>query len=86
MKMSQTVQTVATFTGIVYLVCAFFVLIAPQAALRFFDMWFHVIYLAAIANVPTLSEVIFGFFTAVIAASLGAALFVKLWNTFGGKQ
>lgn len=86
MKMSQTVQTVATFTGIVYVVCAFFVLVAPQGTLRFFDMWFHGINLSAIAEATALSDVIFGFFTAVIAASLGAALFVKLWNTFGGKQ
>ncbi len=84
--MKQTVQTVAAFTGIVYVLCAFFVLIAPQGTLKFFDMWFHGVNLSTLAEAPVLSEMIFGFFTAVIAASLGAALFVKLWNTFGGKQ
>lgn len=80
------IETMMTFVGIIYLVCAFFVFIAPTATLQFFSLWFHGIDLKTIASVPTLPNMIIGFITALVVTALASAVFVRIWNYFSSKE
>jgi len=82
LQLNHFVATVTSFIALIYLVCAFALYLAPKASLQFFSQWFHGIDLTAIAKVPTLGEIILGFFTALVATIVLSAVFVWLWNYF----
>lgn len=78
------VKTVTSFVALVYALCAFFVLAAPQAAVRFFSLWFHGLDLTKIATIttPSFFSLVLGFLSSTITAAVLAAVFVWLWNIF----
>jgi|SRR3989344_6654534 len=87
LSLSPVVKTVTSFIALVYALCAFFVLAAPQAAVRFFSLWFHGLDLTKIsAATPSLVSLFLGFFSSILTAAILAAVFVQLWNRFQEAQ
>lgn len=60
LRPKQTVATVVSFVAAVYVLCAAFILLAPAASLRFFNLWFHGIDLTLVQKTPVFREVFFG--------------------------
>lgn len=68
-------------SGIVYIVCSIFFLIAPVKTLNLFNNWFHGIDLVKIIKPSlSLSSVVIGFFELIIFAGLVALIFSFLYN------
>ena len=88
LSLGPVVKTVTSFIALVYALCAFFVLAAPQAAARFFSLWFHGLDLTKIAmtTTPSLFSLFLGFFSSILTAAILAAVFVQLWNRFQEAQ
>lgn len=82
----QTVATVVSFVALVYILCAAFIMLAPTASLRFFNLWFHGIDLTLVQEIPVLSDVLLGFMSAVVVAAVLTSLFVLLWNFFNSQK
>ncbi len=83
MKMTKTkkiVYTTGIVTAVVYLICAFFVWIAPITTLKFFSSWFHALDLTKIAATISLSSFIIGLASSVVSAMLVALLAIIVYN------
>ncbi|MEK6903226.1 MAG: DUF5676 family membrane protein [Nanoarchaeota archaeon] len=86
LRPKQTVATVVSFVAAVYVLCAAFILLAPAASLRFFNLWFHGIDLTLVQKTPVFREVFFGFAGAVVVATALTSFFVLLWNFFNDQK
>ena len=88
LSLGPVVKTVTSFIALVYVLCAFFVFAAPQAAVRFFSLWFHGLDLTkiAITTTPSIFSLFFGFLSSILTAAILTAVFVQLWNRFQEAQ
>jgi hypothetical protein len=82
----QAIAAVVSFVAAVYVLCAAFIMLAPAASLRFFNLWFHGIDLTLVQKTPVFRDVFLGFIGAVVVATALTALFVLLWNFFNHQQ
>jgi len=68
-------------TGVVYVVCAFFVLLWRDASVRFFNVWVHGLDLTKIAGGSvTVTSFLMGLITIMIASYLIGLLFGWSYN------
>lgn len=86
LKTKPFVLSITSFVVILYLVCAILILIAPGTTLSVFSNWFHGIDLTKIAKMPTISEVVIGLITSIIATVIFSAIFVAIWNKFNRRE
>lgn len=76
-------KSLAITSGIVYLICALLVTIAPRITLNIFSYMFHGIDLTKIAMMPTLGlETILGLIEIIIVTYFIGWLFAKIYNYF----
>lgn len=69
-------------TGVIYSLCAFFIVLAPTGAIKFFNYWFHGIDLSKILVIPsiTLGKFIVGLITIMLFGYLTGVLYAWLYN------
>lgn len=73
----------AAVSGILYILCAIFVAIAPDATLGLFASLFHGINIELIAQKSvSLGSTIVGFIEIVIGSLISGWLFARLYNKF----
>jgi len=82
LRMKPFIYTLTSFTAIWYILCAAFILIAKEKAVKFFNLFFHGIDFTKIMKTPTISETAIGFLLTIIITAAFSALFVLLWNKF----
>jgi len=72
--------SLASVSGILSLLCALLIAIAPEAAVKFFGSIFHGIDIAKIAIPITPSGVLIGLIAVVIVALITGWLFAVIYN------
>ena len=80
------VAAVTTFVGSIYVVCAAAIALAPTLSTKIANLWVHGLDLTKITKTSTWPETFLGLITILIATALASALFVKIWNSFVGKE
>ena len=73
--------SLATVTGIISIVCAILIAIAPQFTIKFFGAIFHGIDITQIEKTMTLGSAITGVIAAIIVALVAGWLFAKIYNS-----
>lgn len=76
----RTAFSLAIVSGIVYIVCAILVAIAPIFTLNTFGALFHGIDISQIAATPTITNTIIGFAEIVVLALIVGWLFAVVYN------
>lgn len=74
--------SLASASGILSLLCALLLAIAPDASLKFFGSIFHGMDITKIASSVTLSGVITGLIAAVVVALVSGWIFAAVYNYF----
>lgn len=74
--------SLASASGILSVVCAILLALAPEATLKFFGSIFHGADLTKIASPVTLSGVIMGLIAVVIVAFVSGWIFAAVYNYF----
>ncbi len=83
MKEQAFANAFAVITAVVYVICAFWVIVARNSLMALFGSWAHGIDWKSLPYAPlTAGNLIFGFVTAVVAAWVAGWLFVWLYNRF----
>ena len=72
--------SLATVTGIISIVCAILIAIAPQFTIKFFGAIFHGIDITQIEKIMTLGSAITGVIAAIIVALVAGWLFAVIYN------
>jgi len=86
MKEQAFANAFAATIGIVYIICAFWVIVARDSLMALFGSWAHGIDWTSLPYAsPTAGGLIFGFVTAVVAAWVAGYLFAWLYNQFAKK-
>jgi len=86
MKEQAFANAFAVITAIVYVICAFWVIVARDSLIALFGSWAHGVDWKSLPYVqPTAGGLIFGFVTAVAASWVAGYLFVWLYNQFSKK-
>jgi len=74
--------SLATLTGIISIICALLIAIAPQFTIKFFGAIFHGINLSQIEKTMTLGGAITGIIAAIILALIIGWIFAVIYNKF----
>lgn len=74
--------TMTTFIGIVYLLCALLVSLAPITSIKVANLLFHGLDLAKISKTVGFIDIVYGFIVSIIATVIYSFIFVTTWNYF----
>jgi len=80
------VITMTSFVGIVYLLCAALVLMAPVTSIKVANLAFHGLDLTKITKTIGFVDIVYGFVVSIIATIIYSAIFVAVWNYFYNKM
>lgn len=72
--------SLAIVSGIVSIVCALLIAIAPEATVQFFGAIFHGVDLSQIATTMTLGSAVLGTVEVIVIALIVGWLFAKVYN------
>ena len=72
--------SLASVAGIVYIICAILVAIAPAWTVNTFGALFHGIDITKIATIPTLTGTIIGFVEIIVLSLIVGWLFAVIYN------
>lgn len=67
-------------TAIAYILCFLIVLIAGDASLQFFQLFFHGVDITSLGTTPNIGSAFLGLIVSVIAAYLGGLVFALIYN------
>ncbi len=73
--------SLAAVAGVIYVVCAILVAIAPLWTVSFFGALFHGIDISKIATTPDLGKTVLGFVEIVVLGWLAGWFFAKVYNS-----
>ena len=73
--------SLAAVAGIISIVCALLVLVAPQATMNLFGAIFHGIDISQITKPLTLGSALLGTVEAIVLALIAGWLFAKIYNS-----
>ena len=76
----RVAMSLASVAGIVYIVCAILVALAPTLTVKTFGALFHGIDISQIATTPTIASSIIGFIEIVVLALIVGWLFAVIYN------
>ena len=82
-----TANALATVGGILYVICAGWVMVSRNSFMGMMGTWAHGVRLSALpTNQPDLGTLVVGFITFVLAAWLTGYVFANVYNSFLGKR
>ena len=81
--LKATANAFAVLIGVIYVICAGWVLVSRDAFIAFTNNWIHGINMEALPYTPpTLIGLVIGLVTAVLTAWMAGYLFARLYNYF----
>ncbi|MBS3146560.1 hypothetical protein J4471_02580 [Candidatus Woesearchaeota archaeon] len=81
----QFVITLSTFIGVIYVICAILITLAPVTSMKVANLIFHGMDLTKIPKEISFPDIIYGFIVSIISTIIFSMIFVYLWNYFDQK-
>ena len=81
-----TAHALASVGGLLYIVCALWVVLSPTSFLSLMTLWAHSIDVEALPlKTSDFGGLVLGFITFVVVAWLAGYVFARLYNSFAGR-
>lgn len=84
LNVKKTSYSLAIVVGIVYIICALLIAIAPAGTVNLFGALFHGIDISKIATTPDFSRTVLGFVEILILGLIVGWLYAKIYNSIKG--